>query len=99
MKVSIPKHELAQFCKNNKIYKLSLFGSAVRGELNPDSDIDFLVEFKQGYAPSFFELYRLETELTEIFNGRKIDLRTPADLSKYFRDEVVSGSEVLYSET
>ncbi len=98
VKVTIAKQELDKFCKNNNIYKLSLFGSALRNELRPDSDLDILVEFKKGCTPSFFELHRMEAELAEIFDGRKIDLRTPGDLSKYFRDEVVSDSEVLYAE-
>lgn len=99
MKVPFPQHELAQFCKNNKIYRLALFGSALRGELKPNSDIDLLVEFKKGHVPGYFELYMMETEFAEMFDGRKVNLRTPADLSKYFREEVISGSEVLYSET
>lgn|SRR5690554_3964609 len=98
MEVSFQKHKLAQFCSNNKIYRLALFGSALRGELKPDSDIDLLVEFKKGHVPGFFELYRMETELAEMFGGRKIDLRTPAELSRHFREDVISGSEVLYSE-
>ncbi len=99
MKVNIAKRELDLFCIKNNIYKLSLFGSALRNELRPDSDIDILVEFKKGYTPSLFELHKMETELAGIFYGRKIDLRTPGDLSKYFRDEVVLESKVLYAET
>lgn len=98
MKANIATQELDTFCKNNNIYKLSLFGSALRDELRPDSDLDILVEFKKGHTPSFFELHRMEMELAELFSGRKIDLRTSGDLSKYFREEVVSGSEVLYAE-
>ena len=98
MSVTMARQELDKFCKKNNIYKLSLFGSAQRNELRPDSDLDILVEFKKGCTPSFFELHRMEVELAEIFNGRKVDLRTPGGLSKYFREEVVSDSEVLYTE-
>ena len=99
MEVSFHKHKLARFCSINKINRLALFGSALRGELKPDSDIDLLVEFKKGHVPGYFDLYRMETELAQMFGGRKIDLRTPAELSKYFREEVISASEVLYSES
>jgi predicted nucleotidyltransferase len=98
VKIGITKLELKKFCNKNNIIKLSLFGSALRDELKKDSDIDLLVEFKKGYTPSYFELYRMEAELANLFNGRKVDLRTPGDLSKYFREEVMLGSEVLYTE-
>jgi predicted nucleotidyltransferase len=91
----IPKDKLAQFCRKNHIRKLSVFGSAIRGRLGPDSDIDLLVEFEQDCTPGLFGIVRMETELTE-FIGRKVDLRTPADLSQYFRDEVIRNAQVQY---
>ena len=91
----IPKDKLAGFCKRNHIKKLSVFGSAVRGNLQPDSDIDLLVEFEQDHTPGLFSIVRMEMELAEML-GRKVDLRTPEDLSQYFRDEVVRNAELQY---
>ncbi len=91
----IPKDKLAEFCKRNHIRRLSVFGSALRGQLGPDSDIDLLVEFEPGHVPGLFSIVRMEMELTEML-GRKADLRTPEDLSEYFRNEVVENAEVQY---
>jgi uncharacterized protein len=91
----IPKPALAAFCRKNGIRKLSLFGSAQRGELGPESDVDILVYFEEGRTPGLFDLSRMEIELMEML-GRKVDLRTPAELSRYFREEVVRISEVQY---
>lgn len=91
----IPKDRLAEFCKRNHIRRLSVFGSALRGQLGPDNDIDLLVEFEPGHIPGLFSIVRMEIELTEML-GRKADLRTPEDLSEYFRDEVVKNAEVQY---
>ena len=91
----VPKDTLAEFCKRNYIRRLSVFGSALRGQLGPDSDIDLLVEFEADHTPGLFSIVRMEMELTEML-GRKADLRTPEDLSEYFRDEVVENAEVQY---
>ena len=91
----ISKDKLADFCKKNHIRKLSVFGSAARGDLQPDSDIDLLVEFEQDLTPGLFSIIRMEMELADIL-GRKADLRTPEDLSQYFRDEVVRNAELQY---
>jgi len=91
----IPKDKLAEFCKKNNIKKLSLFGSALHGTLGPDSDIDLLVEFEEGHTPGLFSIVRMEMELAEAL-GRKVDLRTPGDLSRYFRDEVVRNARLEY---
>jgi len=91
----ILKSELAAFCRKCHIKKLSLFGSAQRGELRPESDIDLLVEFEPGHVPGLITLAGMEIELTEMF-GRKVDLRTPQDLSRYFREQVVNAAEVQY---
>jgi predicted nucleotidyltransferase len=81
----IPKAELETFCRRNHITKMSLFGSALRDELQPGSDIDILVEFDKNHIPGLLDLAGMEIELAEMF-GRKVDLRTPAELSRYFRD-------------
>ena len=98
MKVEVSKQEIADFCRRHHIKKIAVFGSALRGEMGPDSDIDLLVEFKEEHVPGFFRLYEIEEELSSIFGGKKIDLRTPGDLSRYFREEVVETAEVLHYE-
>jgi len=89
------REKLADFCKKNHIKSLSLFGSVLNDTFHGDSDIDLLVQFKEGEKPGFFELVEMERTLSELFGGRKIDLRTPEDLSRYFRDEVLKNAEVL----
>jgi predicted nucleotidyltransferase len=91
----ISKENLVGFCKKNHIRKLSVFGSAIRGELQPDSDVDLLVEFEQDHTPGLFSIIKMEMELAEML-GRKVDLRTPEDLSQYFRDEVMQNAKVQY---
>ena len=96
IKSKLPEEKIKNFCKKHNIKKMSLFGSALRDEFTDDSDIDILVEFDKNNIPSFFDLYDMEQELSEFFNGRKVDLWTPNDLSKYFRGEVGEKSEVIY---
>jgi len=79
--IQLPLEKIADFCKRNRIRKLSLFGSALKGELRKDSDIDFLVEFQPGEAPSLLDLARMERDLSTLLDGRKVDLRTPNELS------------------
>jgi len=91
----ISKRKLIEFCETNHIRKLSIFGSAIREQLGPDSDIDLLVEFEEGCTPGLFSIVRMEMELGAVL-GRKVDLRTPQDLSQYFRDEVVRSARLQY---
>jgi len=93
----IPKSELETFCRKNHITKMSLFGSALNDELKPDSDIDLLVDFDKNHMPGLFDISRMEIELSGAI-GRKVDLRTPEDLSRYFRDEIVKNAKVHYEE-
>ena len=93
----LEKVKLADFCRKHHIRKLSLFGSFVSGDSRPDSDVDVLVEFEQGRSPGFFSIFRMEEALSNIFGGRQVDLRTPQDLSRYFRDEVLKSAEVQYA--
>ncbi|MBI1913117.1 MAG: nucleotidyltransferase family protein [Deltaproteobacteria bacterium] len=95
-KINIPYDELADFCRRNHIIKLALFGSVLRNDFGPESDIDVLVEFERGRVPGLITLSGMELELSRMF-GRKVDLRTPEDLSRYFRDEVVKAAEVQYA--
>jgi predicted nucleotidyltransferase len=96
-KIEIPQKKIAEFCKRNHICKLSLFGSVLRENFRPDSDIDMLVEFDPDHIPGLIRLAGMEIELTDIL-GRKVDLRTPQDLSRYFRQEVINSAEVQYAE-
>jgi hypothetical protein len=96
--IDIPKERLAEFCKRNHIRKLSLYGSVIRGDFRPESDIDVLVEFDAGCRVGLIRLAQMERELSGLFGGRKVDMRTAADLSRYFRDEVVAAAEVQYAE-
>jgi len=98
MNIKIPKEKIAEFCKKNHIAKLSLFGSILRVDFRPDSDIDVLVEFEPANVPGFIGLSRMERELSPLFNERKIDMRTPLDLSSYFREEVLALAEVQYAQ-
>lgn len=93
--VTIDDDVLKAFCRTNGVRRLGLFGSALRGELRPDSDIDLLVDFEPGRVPGLLHLAALELELAELL-GREVDLRTPADLSRHFRDEVSTSARVLY---
>ncbi len=94
--VTIPKEQIAGFCRRHHIKKLALFGSVLRDDFRPDSDIDVLVEFEPGRGPGFFGLFDMQEELSGLFGGRKVDLRTPQELSRYFRDDVVAHAEVQY---
>jgi predicted nucleotidyltransferase len=96
--INMPADKVAKFCKRNGIRKLPLFGSALRDDFRPDSDIDLLVEFRDGATPSLLDLVRMERELSVILGGRKVGLRTPQELSRYFRDEVLSTASVQYAE-
>jgi hypothetical protein len=95
---NLPKDEIIQFCRRNDISRLALFGSFIKGRMRPESDIDVLVEFHPGKTPGLFTISRMEREFSAYFGGKKIDFRTPMDLSRYFREEVQKNSEVLYAE-
>jgi hypothetical protein len=92
--IDIPEERLASFCRRHHIARLSFFGSVVRDDFGPDSDIDVLVEFEPGHTPGL-AFFGMQEELGEIL-GRKVDLNTPGFLSKHFRDEVLAEAEVQY---
>ena len=94
--IEIDKDAVAAFCQKHHIIKLALFGSVLTDEFREDSDVDVLVDFDQEHIPSLFAIARMERELSE-FLGRKADMRTPEDLSEYFRDEVVRSALVQYA--
>ena len=91
------RDEIADFCRRHHIRRLSLFGSVLRDDFGPESDIDVLVEFEPGQIPGFFAVHDMEEELSAMAGGRKVDLRTAEDLSRYFRDDVIAHAEVQYA--
>lgn len=95
--IKIPKKKIEEFCRKNHIRKLSFFGSFLREDFGPDSDLDILVEFEPGQIVGFLKFAGMERELTDIFN-HKVDLRTPVELSRYFRQEVLESAEVQYAQ-
>ena len=94
--IPIDREAIADFCRRRHISRLALFGSVLRNDFGPDSDIDVLVEFEPDRPIGLIRLAGMERELSGIL-GRKVDMRTPADLSRYFRDEVVRSAEVQYA--
>ena len=96
-RLPIEPESLARFCERHHIRRLPLFGSTLAGAARPDSDIDLLVEFEPGAAPGFIALAEMEAELSELLGGRIVDLRTPADLSRYFRDDVLRTAAVQHA--
>ena len=94
--IKIQKDKLKDFCRRHHIHKLSLFGSVLRNDFRPDSDIDILVEFEPGHIPGL-AFFSMEEELSAII-GRKVELHTPNFLSRYFRKKVMTEAEVQYVE-
>ena len=94
--IKIDKDAIAAFCEKHHIVKLALFGSVLTDNFREDSDVDVLVDFDQAHIPSLFALARMERELSGLL-GRKVDMRTAEDLSKYFRDRVVQSALVQYA--
>ena len=93
--VDIPTARIAEFCRRHHVRKLALFGSILRDDFRPGSDIDVLIEFEPAHTPGL-TFFTIEHELSELL-GRQVDLNTPGFLSRYFRDEVLQKAEVLYA--
>jgi len=93
--INFTKEQIREFCAKNHIKRFAFFGSVLRDDFRPSSDIDILVDVDPEAKIDLIEMARMELELTEML-GRKVDLRTPQDLSKYFRDKVVAEAKVLY---
>ena len=87
---------IAEFCRRHHVQRLSLFGSVLTDRFRPESDVDFLIEFEPEDTPGFFALARMQFELEAVV-GKPVDLRTPKDLSRHFREEVLQSAEVQYS--
>lgn len=91
------QESLSRLCRRHGIRRLSLFGSVLRGTDRPDSDIDLLVEFEPDRVPGLLGMAAIEAELSRLMGGRRVDLRTPRELSRYFRDEVIREAEVQFA--
>ena len=96
--VSINSERLAAFCRRHHIRRLAFFGSVLRDDFGPDSDVDVLVEFDSEHVPGFIRLHAIEAELSEILGRPKVDLVTPGFLNRRIRDQVLAGAEVAYAE-
>jgi uncharacterized protein len=88
---------LASFCRRHGLRSLALYGSATRDDFTDASDIDILVEFEPGHLPGLIRLAGMELELSALFDGREVELRTYDDLSRYFRDQVRDSAVELYA--
>jgi predicted nucleotidyltransferase len=95
-RLPITEEDLRRFCERHGIRRLSLFGSTLKGTAREDSDIDLLVEFQPDARPTLLTLAAMEDELSRLLGGRRVDLRTPAELSRYFRQQVLREAEVQY---
>ena len=93
--ISVPYDRIAEFCQRYHVHKLSFFGSVLRDDFRPESDIDVLVEFEPGKTPGF-AIVTMQQELSQLFAGRTIDLRTPQELSRYIRARVMAEALVQY---
>jgi predicted nucleotidyltransferase len=96
--IEVPQAQIAELCQRNGIRKLALFGSVLTARFTDSSDIDILVDFQPQERVGFFRLADIEEALGRLFGGRKVDVRTPMDLSRYFRDQVVRHALVMYSD-
>ena len=92
--LTFSQERLAEFCRRHRIRRLALFGSILRDDFGPNSDVDVLVEFEPGVRTGL-KFFAIQDELSEIL-GRRVDLNTPECLSKYFRDQVLAEAEVQY---
>ncbi|MCK4658922.1 MAG: nucleotidyltransferase family protein [Phycisphaerae bacterium] len=95
-RINLPQPAVAEFCKGHGIRRLSLFGSVLREDFRPDSDVDVLVEFLPETRIGMIGMAAMQRELSELI-GRQVDLRTPGDLSRYFRAKVIQGAIELYA--
>lgn|SRR3989338_2902578 len=97
-RIPIDRKQIENFCRKHHIRKLSLFGSVLRDDFHPDSDIDILVEFDPDHNPGFIRLYQIEQEFSTLVGGRRPDLVTPGFLNRRIRAKVLAEAEVQYAE-
>ncbi len=96
--ITLDRTAIADACRRHRIRKLSIFGSVLRDDFRPDSDIDLLVEWKPGVREDAFSLYDVETDLSKLFEGRKVDLVNERFLYHRLRDRILGSAEVVYDE-
>lgn len=96
-RIPLPKEEITRFCRRHHIRRLALFGSVLRDDFGPESDVDVLVEFEPGRSPGW-EFFTMQDELSRVL-GRKADLNTPGFLSRYFRERVLAEAETVYERS
>lgn len=94
-RINLIKEQIAEFCQKNHVEKLAFFGSVLRDDFRQDSDVDILIYLDRTVPTGLMKMARMERQLSELV-GRKVDLRTPNELSEYFRDDVIAQSEVIY---
>jgi uncharacterized protein len=97
--LSVSKDEIASFCRERGIRRLAFFGSVLRSDFRPDSDVDVLVEFEPDRIPGLLGVARIEREFSALLGNRKVDLRTAEDLSPYFRQTILAEAKVQYAQT
>ena len=94
--LEIPIFQIKQLCQKHHINKFALFGSVLRNDFKPNSDIDVLVEFESEHIPGFIKLHQIQSEISQLFNGREIDLVTPKFLNYQIKDKILAEMEVYY---
>lgn len=95
-RIALDPVAIASFCRRYHIARLALFGSVLREDFGPQSDVDVLVDFESDHVPGFIALHRIESELSELLGGRKVDVVTRKSLNYRIRDRIISSSEVVY---
>ncbi len=95
-KIPVDHDRLAEFCRRNHIRRLSFFGSVLREDFGPESDVDVLVQFEPG-AVIGFRIFDIEAELSEMLGGRRVDLVSEKYLNPYLRDRVLRSAVVQYA--
>ncbi len=100
-RIDIPKNRIAEFCRRHHIRRMALFGSVLRDDFTPESDIDVLVEFAPGRTPGL-EFITMQDELSEIF-GQRVDMHTFRGIERsrnwVLREEILNSAEIQYEQT
>ena len=97
--IPVPGEQIAEFCRRHHIRRLALFGSVLRRDFRPDSDVDVLVEFEAGHVPGLIRLGSIEAELSTLFGGRKVDLNTPNSFNPQLRSQILAEAEVQFADS
>lgn len=97
-RINVPRDRLADFCRRHHIRRLSFFGSVLREDFGPESDVDVLVEFEPGHVPGFIRLFEMEREFSALIDGAKPDFVTFKSLNHRIQDRVLAEAEVQYAE-